>query len=427
MTDLKAGSYEERLKDGELLLYSRNRIFHARIYKGAGVRRYLYRSMKTKDLHIARERAEEFFHEIRIRKRDNLPLDNKRFKDVIAEYLKLRRAQFERGTYKHANKVNQQQTSEENLRQMVRVSKFLVAYCGNMPVEKVTNAVLADYVPWRRDFYRRMPEHKRPRNHRLDPADKTLEWETTFSLTVLKWAHERGYRGQKPLPKFRHKASRAKTRPAFTADEYRRLYRQMQHWITKADNEEWRYTRELLRDYVLILANSGIRVGEANKLREQDLIKFTDDVGRENYRFSVDGKTGRREVVMRTNALPYIQRTLERNARWRSHWAEKGPSKANRRRKAERQDWLFPMADGSQIISLADQFDKVLNQIAMKQNADGENLSLYSLRHFYAVQMLRRGKANIYDIAKNMGTSVEMIERYYGRSATAATVAVRLG
>jgi integrase len=307
------------------------------------------------------------------------------------------------------------------------VSKFLVAYCGNLPVEKVTNAVLADYVPWRRDFYRRMPEHKRPRNHRLDPADKTLEWETTFSLTVLKWAHERGYRGQKPLPKFRHKASRAKTRPAFTADEYRRLYRQMQHWITKADNEEWRYTRELLRDYVLILANSGIRVGEANKLREQDLIKFTDDVGRENYRFSVDGKTGRREVVMRTNALPYIQRTLERNARWRSHWAEKGPSKANRRRKAERQDWLFPMADGSQIISLADQFDKVLNQIAMKQNADGENLSLYSLRHFYAVQMLRRGKANVYDIAKNMGTSVEMIERYYGRSATGATVAVRLG
>ena len=40
---------------------------------------------------------------------------------------------------------------------------------------------------------------------------------------------------------------------------------------------------------------------------------------------------------------------------------------------------------------------------------------------------IRRGKANVYDIAKNMGTSVEMIERYYGRSATAATVAVRLG
>ena len=425
--DLAKGIYEERLKDGELLLFSRNRTFYARVYKGEGTRSYLYRSLKTKDLSHAREKADEFFHEIRIKKRDNLPLDNKRFKDVIAEYLKLRKSQFDRGTYKHANKVNQQQTSEQNLRQMVRVSKFLVAYFGHMAIEKIDNAVLADYVPWRRDYYRRMPENKRPRNHRLDPADKTLEWETTFALTVIKWAHERGYRGQKPLPKFRHKASRAKTRPAFTAEEYRRLYRQLRRWIADTDKEEWRYTRELLRDYVLILANSGIRVGEANNLREQDLIKFTDDAGRENYRFGVDGKTGRREVVMRTNALPYIRRTLERNAHWRKRWLEVGTSKANRRRQTEQKDWLFPMVDGSKIITLADQFDKVLGQIGMKQNADSERLCLYSLRHFYAVQMLRRGKANVYDIAKNMGTSVEMIERYYGRSATAATVAVRLG
>ncbi|OYU69224.1 MAG: hypothetical protein CFE28_03925 [Alphaproteobacteria bacterium PA2] len=425
--DLSEGTYEERLRDGELLLFSRNRIFYARVYKGEATRRYLYRSLRTRDLNEARAKADEFFHEIRIRKRDNLPLETKLFKDVMAEYLRVRQTQFERGTYKQANKVNQQQTSEQNLRQMIRVSKFLLAYCGNMAVERIDNAVLTDYVPWRRDFYRRMPEASRPRNHRLDPADKTLEWETTFALTVLKWAHERGYRGQKPLPKFRHKASRAKTRPSFTADEYRRLCRQMRLWIAEADREEWRYTRELLRDYVLILANSGIRVGEANHLREQDLIQFTDDAGRENYRFVVDGKTGRREVVMRTTGLPHIRRALERNARRREQWGETAPSNAKRRDQSEQQDWLFPMADGGQIISLADQFDKVLGQIGMKQNADGESLSLYSLRHFYAVQMLRRGKANIYDIAKNMGTSVEIIERYYGRSATAATVAVRLG
>jgi hypothetical protein len=85
------------------------------------------------------------------------------------------------------------------------------------------------------------------------------------------------------------------------------------------------------------------------------------------------------------------------------------------------------MSDGSQIVSLADQFDKELGQISMKRNADCEGLTLYSLRHFYAVQMLRRGKANIYDISRNIDTSVEMIERYYGCSATAATMAVRLG
>lgn len=335
-------TYEERRQDGNLLIYSRGAIFYGRVYRGEGTRRYIHRSLKTKDLGEARNRVEDLYYEIRYRKQNNLSLDAKRFKDVIDEYVKLRRNQFERGTYKQANKAHQQQTSEQNLRQMVRVSKFLVEYFGNTLVEKMDNAALADYVPWRRDYYRRMPESERPRNHRLDPADKTLEWETTFTITVLKWAHERGYRGQKPLPKFRHKASRTKTRPSFTMEEYRRLHRQMRCWITETDKDECRYTRELLRDYVLILANSGIRVGEANNLREQDLIKFTDGAGRQNYRFVVNGKTGKREVVMRKNALPCIVRTLERNARWRVRWAETEPTKPKRRRKTELQPGCFP-------------------------------------------------------------------------------------
>ena len=46
------------------------------------------------------------------------------------------------------------------------------------------------------------------------------------------------------------------------------------------DNARGRYKRELLRDYVLILANSGMRVGEANNLRVGKLEKFTDKRGR---------------------------------------------------------------------------------------------------------------------------------------------------
>jgi hypothetical protein len=85
------------------------------------------------------------------------------------------------------------------------------------------------------------------------------------------------------------------------------------------------------------------------------------------------------------------------------------------------------MADSNQVISLGDQFQKVLERESMTHSVDGEAYSLYSLRHFYAVQMLRRGKANVFDIARNMGTSVHIIESYYGRSATSAVVAARLG
>ena len=225
----------------------------------------------------------------------------------------MREAQHLRGDYKRGKNARGQQTSPFMLRQIQRVSKFWHEYCGTKTVEKIDDAVLKDYVEWRRDYYARMPKDKIPRNAKLNPADKTLEWETTFALTLLKYAHERGYRGNKPLPKFRYKAQRNRTRPPFTAEEYRRLYVGMRRWIRDTDNTRWRYTRELLRDYVLLLANSGLRVGEANGLRLGDLVKFKDENDRELYGFNVDGKTGKRFVVIRSNANRYVDRTIERN------------------------------------------------------------------------------------------------------------------
>jgi integrase len=51
---------------------------------------------------------------------------------------------------------------------------------------------------------------------------------------------------------------------------------------------------------------------------------------------------------------------------------------------------------------------------------------LYSLRHFYAVLSLRRG-IGVFDVARNMGTSVQVIQQYYGKHATPRKLATQLG
>jgi integrase len=392
--------YAERLLDGKVLLSTRNGIFQVRLYKGN--RQYIYKSLKTADLARARDLATRAYYELEFRKEQNLPVQQKRFGDVIDEYIQLRRSQFERGTYGDVNKANQQQTSEHMLRQMVRVSKFWREYCGTKAVDSIDDAVLRDYVPWRNNYYLRMPEKKRPRNSKLHPADKTLEWETTFALTLLKYAQERGYRGAKPLPKFRHKAQRTKTRPAFTLAEYTRLFKGIRRWMyEEKDNAKFRYTRELLRDYVLILANSGMRVGEANALRETDLVEFKDDTGR----------------------------VLARNRAWADAWAQTAADGAKRhnRNTAKHGNWLFRMSDGNQIITLIDQFNEVLKRESLTHSTDNEKYTLYSLRHFYAVQMIARSNADVYAISRNMGTSVQMIEAYYGKHATTKVMATGLG
>lgn len=62
----------------------------------------------------------------------------------------------------------------------------------------------------------------------------------------------------------------------------------------------------------------------------------------------------------------------------------------------------------------------------LTHNAAGSKHSLYSLRHFYAVRAIARD-IDIYTIARNMGTSVQMIEQYYGRHATTTERATKLG
>jgi hypothetical protein len=68
----------------------------------------------------------------------------------------------------------------------------------------------------------------------------------------------------------------------------------------------------------------------------------------------------------------------------------------------------------------------VLDIGKIRYSSDGEKFSLYSLRHFYAVRALLDG-IGVWDIARNMGTSVEMIQQYYGKAATPKMMATTLG
>jgi integrase len=89
-------------------------------------------------------------------------------------------------------------------------------------------------------------------------------------------------------------------------------------------------------------------------------------------------------------------------------------------------DWLFAMRDGSRVITLIDQFDKVLELAGITHNSHGDKYTLYSLRHFYAMLSLRRG-IGVFDVARNMGTSVQVIQNYYSKHATPRKLATQLG
>jgi len=149
---------------------------------------------------------------------------------------------------------------------------------------------------------------------------------------IIKWAHEQGLRGSQPLPKVTFTPKKKRVRPAFEIPEYRRLWRTMYKRIKDPkDQRTWR-SRELLRVNVLVLANSGMPVGEANNLRIRDVIRFRDAKGRSNYRFIARGKTGERDVIPRSAVANRLDKILAKRS---------GEDPNN---------FLFAMSDGSRII-----------------------------------------------------------------------------
>ena len=382
-----------RLEDGKVCVFERDGIYQARIRTDKG--RYLWRSLKTRDQMKAISEARRLYHSIEFRRQNGLPIKSKSFTAVIDEYVAFRERQHVQG-----------RTTIHMLRHVRRVSKFWREYIGSFNIDTIGNKELSGYVEWRKAYYSQL--QRLPTNAKVNPTDKTLQWEMMLGKAIVKWAHEQGYRGNQPLPTFTFTPKTNRVRPAFEVYEYRRLLRTLIQWQRDCRNPTWLRTRQLLTDYVLILANSGMRVGEANNLKIRDVETFEDDLGRRNYRFKVKGKTGERDVILRASAAKSVDRLL------------------GRKKGVKPNDWLFAMANGSKVITLIDQFDAVLKLADIVHNSHGDKYTLYSLRHFYAVLSLRRG-IGVFDVARNMGTSVQMIQAYYGKHATPMKLATQLG
>lgn len=77
---------------------------------------------------------------------------------------------------------------------------------------------------------------------------------------------------------------------------------------------------------------------------------------------------------------------------------------------------LFRLADGTTTKELGKTFDKALNDTELKHSAHGVR-TLYSLRHSYITWQLTMGKVSMEILAKQCGTSVQMIEQHYSHGS----------
>ena len=319
---------KRELIGGKLVIFRRNGLWQARVPLHDG--RYLWRSLKTAEEAAATQAATRLYYQTETKLAEGLPVHHRSFASVIDEYLRWREEDNRRGKQAKLGR-NTKFTQDGMLRQVQRVSKFWREFAGSKSVEAIDDKALREFVEWRKAYY-----HNReniPRNAKLNPTDKTLQWEIMLGKALVKFAHEKGYRGNKPLPEFTFVPKIKRVRPAFTIVEFKNLHRNLEVYLLEAKTDKQRTIRFLLHDYVMILALSGLRVGEANKLRVRDVVPIADSDGRPNVQFNVDGKTGARTVIPHID----VNRILE--------------SKRQREGVVDGDAYLFRMPSGSKIIN----------------------------------------------------------------------------
>ena len=369
--------------DGDVRLYRRanSRAWQAS-FKLDG--RWVRVSTNCKQLSEARERAREIFVEYRVRQKNGLPVVSKRFGDVASVAIAEMQKQLDAGSGKSV------------YRDYITVlGKYLIPYFGDRFVTSIGYEELRGFAKWREDQLGR------------EPRASTLNTHNSALNRVFDEAVARGYMNRSHVPTLLNKGRDSERRPDFRREEYRRMTAVMPHWINRGREGKSRDMRHLLRDYVLILANTGIRHGtEANNLKWKHIHLFK-EAGLTFLEMHVSSKTGPRDIICRSGTVNYLKRIQSRCP----DIAHLGFEDLLR---AKLDLPVFSLPDGTVSLNLRQTFRILMRESGLLTcPRTGQDRTLYSLRHTYATFALLNDGMDVHTLAVQMGTSIQMIERHY--------------
>jgi integrase len=358
-----------------------------------GERNNLRRSLRTTDLDEAIGKAEKLFIDVRSKGERGQKFFGISFQELGDEFLAYQLGRVETGTITAARLGTIRS----------QISGHIIPYIGaKTKVGSITSSAFYDYAQYRRKKVK-------------DVQEVTIRNEYTTVGAFLKFAARLGYVNfpieSLDFEEIKIPKGEVGRRDTFTPEEY--------DWLSRYGLPSWSRQepqssnsnmmplkrKQFVRDFILILANTGLRVGEARQLTWNMLVIKKYDKKSKQTLVELDLP---KEIVKTRQARKFLCRGGQYFKRIRefSNWTKKD-------------DLVFCNNDDGSPISKTEYYRlwhdlmKFCESSGKIKDISMRNLSYYSMRHFQITARLY-AQVSVFDVAQMAGTSVAHIETHYG-------------
>lgn len=390
--------------------------------------KWMARTTKERDLQRAIERAKRLLFEAQLRKESNLPVVTRKFRDIARLARQRMLDEISNAKVKAPVSFNQY---------IKLIDEYITPFFGNKNIDGITHVELDAY---QEDLKNKMGKA---------PAYSTMRKHNVTLNRIFDMAVEKGFITNSNRPKLDTKGNKSEEYATFDIAEINAILANFPTWIANTTNPAKREQRELLFDYVRVLIDTGARPGKEllelqwKNIRYRVLLKNDpkqeiDDEGNvtlithegyddrgealERVKFeatvsmSVSGKTDERIANGFDQTYQVLNSIIERNYH-NPKITLKTLTEANDER------YVFRTRSDKAPSSFNHLFDRYLEEHnLLKDRNTGKKRVFYSLRSAHATAVMNLDKVPIRDLSKQLGNSVEIIQKHYDRATGDAIV-----
>ncbi|MGB5216079.1 MAG: phage integrase SAM-like domain-containing protein [Anderseniella sp.] len=349
-----------------------SRFWQVRLFVG---RKYLRKSTKCESTADAINFAKSFFDDVKLAQRMNFDVHRDTFAACADKLMERQQALVGR------EERDGRLLSEDRK----KLNKDILPFFGQKAVADITSQMIDDYVD------------QLSRERKLSPS--TLNKHLVVIRKVLNEAKRREF--LQSIPSISTVKRKDNPRPYFTFKEYRKLWETAEELGKQGIKVRGVPVTEEIYDFLEFHLSVYVRISDLKVLQHKHVQVFRQKKTRYVLITPVNSKTVNRASASMPKAVEVYERLLKRHK-------SLGYGEAD--------DYVFfPQYRNRNyaLQTIRRQFDYVVKEAGLKEDALGRKRTLYSLRHSALMIRLLTEKVDIYVLARNALTSVDQLERFY--------------